>query len=157
MIDKVRRLPQTQSLRAAIDEASRAAREIAQAEAGRAIDAPRGTYAEKLAARRRVHVAGLKGSSTVFLAEAIRQALGRSVLLVYPDDEAAQDDILDLVERLRSAPGAREVVREKVSSIAAWTDILFSDRKRATYGGDAEVTELLLHDCERLRAAIRGD
>ena len=56
----------------------------------------------------------------------------------------------------RDAPGAREVVREKVSSIAAWTDILFSDRKR-TYGGDEEVTELLLHDCERLRAAIRGD
>ena len=51
----------------------------------------------------------------------------------------------------------RDVVREKVASIAAWTDILFSDRKRATYGGDEEVTELLLHDCERLRAAIRGD
>jgi len=73
------------------------------------------------------------------------------------DDESAQDDILDLVERLREAPGARDVVREKVSSIAAWTEILFSDRKRSTYGGDEEVTELLLHDCERLRAAIRGD
>jgi hypothetical protein len=43
-----------------------------------------------------------------------------------------------------------------VSSIAAWTDILFSDRKQ-TYGGDEEVTQLLLHDCERLRAAIRAD
>ena len=73
------------------------------------------------------------------------------------DDGAAQDDILELVERLRAAPGVREVVREKAASIAAWTDILFSDRKRATYGGDEEVTELLLHDCERLRAAIRGD
>ncbi len=95
MIDKVRRLPQTQSLRAAIDEAARAAREIAQAEAGRAIDAPRGAYAEKLSARRRVHVAGLKGSSPVFLAEAIRQSLGKSILLVYPDDEAAQDAVSD--------------------------------------------------------------
>ena len=72
------------------------------------------------------------------------------------DDKGAQDDIKQLVDKLRDAPGAREVVREKVSSIAAWTDILFSDRKR-TYGGDDEVTELLLHDCERLRAAIRGD
>ena len=73
------------------------------------------------------------------------------------DDHAAQDDIMELVEQLREAPGMQEVVREKVASIAAWTDILFSDRKRATYGGDEEVTELLLHDCERLRAAIRGD
>lgn len=73
------------------------------------------------------------------------------------DDKGALDDIKYLVDQLRDAPGAREVVREKVSSIAAWTDILFSDRKRDTYGGDEEVTELLLHDCERLRAAIRGD
>jgi hypothetical protein len=73
------------------------------------------------------------------------------------DDVAAQEDILHLVEALRDAPGAKDVVREKVASIAAWTDILFSDQKRGTYGGDVEVTELLLHDCERLRAAIRGD
>ena len=73
------------------------------------------------------------------------------------DDLAAQDGILYLVDQLREAPGMQEVVREKVASVAAWTDILFSDRKRATYGGDEEVTELLLHDCERLRAAIRGD
>ena len=73
------------------------------------------------------------------------------------DDLAAQDGILYLVDQLREAPGMREVVREKVASVAAWTDILFSDRKRATYGGDEEVTELLLQDCERLRAAIRGD
>ena len=73
------------------------------------------------------------------------------------NDVAAQEDLRDLIDRLRDAPGAREIVREKVSSIAAWTDILFSDRKRETYGGDQEVTELLLHDCERLRAAIRGD
>ena len=73
------------------------------------------------------------------------------------DDPAAQDGILFLVKRLREAPGVPDVVREKVASIAAWTEILFSDRKRDTYGGDVEVTELLLHDCERLRAAIRGD
>jgi hypothetical protein len=73
------------------------------------------------------------------------------------DDVDAQGDIMYLVDRLREAPGMQDVVRDKVASIAAWTDILFSDRKRATYGGDEEVTELLLHDCERLRAAIRGD
>lgn len=73
------------------------------------------------------------------------------------DDADAQHDIMVLVQKLRDAPGAHDVVREKVSSIAAWTEILFSDRKRNTYGGDEEVTELLLHDCERLRAAIRGD
>jgi len=73
------------------------------------------------------------------------------------DDAEVQGDILQLVDRLRDAPGAQEVVREKVASIAAWTDILFNQRKRSTYGGDEEVTELLLHDCERLRSAIRGD
>ena len=73
------------------------------------------------------------------------------------DDANAMDDIMYLVDQLREAPGMQDVVREKVASIAAWTDILFSERKRATYGGDEEVTELLLHDCERLRAAIRGD
>jgi hypothetical protein len=73
------------------------------------------------------------------------------------DDDRALDDISYLVEQLRDAPGAREVVHEKVSSIAAWTQILFNDGKRDTYGGDEEVTQLLLHDCERLRAAIRGD
>jgi hypothetical protein len=73
------------------------------------------------------------------------------------DDLDAQDDIMHLVTQLRDAPGIGSIVRERVASIAAWTDILFSDRKRQTYGGDEEVTELLLHDCERLRAAIRGD
>lgn len=73
------------------------------------------------------------------------------------NDVAAQDDILHLVDRLHDAPGAADVVREKIASITAWTDILFSDQKRETYGGDVEVTELLLHDCERLRAAIRAD
>ncbi len=73
------------------------------------------------------------------------------------DDSAAHEDIMVLVKQLREAPGAQQVVREKVSSIAAWTEILFNDRVRDTYGGDEEVTELLLHDCERLRAAIRGD
>ena len=73
------------------------------------------------------------------------------------DDTAAQGDILYLVEQLHEAPGPPDVVREKVASIAAWTDILYSDDKRATYGGDVEVTELLLHDCERLRDAIKAD
>jgi transcription-repair coupling factor (superfamily II helicase) len=95
LIDKIRRLPQTHALRASIDEAGRVAREIAEAEAGRAIDAPRGIYKDKLASRRRVHVSGLKGSSPVFLAEAIRQSLGKSLLLVYPDDEAALDAVSD--------------------------------------------------------------
>ena len=72
------------------------------------------------------------------------------------DDGGAQDNIRFLIEQLVDVPWSREAVREKVSSIAAWTDILFSDRNR-TYGGDEEVTQLLLHDCERLRAAIRGD
>ena len=73
------------------------------------------------------------------------------------DDLDAQDDIMHLVTQLRDAPEMGMLVRERVASIAAWTDILFSERKRQTYGGDEEVTELLLHDCERLRAAIRGD
>jgi hypothetical protein len=73
------------------------------------------------------------------------------------DDADAQDDILNLVDRLHDAPGPADIVREKVASIVAWTDILFNDDKRGTYGGDVEVTELLLHDCERLRAAIKGD
>jgi hypothetical protein len=73
------------------------------------------------------------------------------------DDLDAQDDIMHLVTQLRDAPEMGALVRERVASIAAWTDILFSERKRETYGGDEEVTELLLHDCERLRAAIRGD
>ena len=95
MIDQVRRLPLTHSLRASIEEASRAALALSEANAGRAIDRPRGTYADKLEARHRVHVTGLKGSSSVFLAEAIRQSLGRSVLLVYPDEESAQDAASD--------------------------------------------------------------
>lgn len=73
------------------------------------------------------------------------------------DDLEALDDIMHLVTQLRDAPEIGKLVRERVASIAAWTDILFSERKRETYGGDEEVTELLLHDCERLRAAIRGD
>ena len=95
LIDRVRALPAARSLRAAIEEAARAAREMAAADAGRAIDRPTGTYAGKLASRLRVHVAGLKGSSTVLLAEAIRQSLGRSLLLVYPDDESAEDAASD--------------------------------------------------------------
>jgi transcription-repair coupling factor (superfamily II helicase) len=95
LIDQVRRLPLTQSLRASIEEASRAALALSEANAGRVIDRPRGTYADKLEARHRVHVTGLKGSSSVFLAEAIRQSLSRSILLVYPDEESAQDAASD--------------------------------------------------------------
>jgi hypothetical protein len=73
------------------------------------------------------------------------------------DNLDAQDDIMHLVTQLRDAPEIGPLVRDRVASLAAWTDILFSERKRQTYGGDEEVTELLLHDCERLRAAIRGD
>ena len=40
-------------------------------------------------------MSGLKGTSPVLVAEAIRQSLGRSLLLVYPDDEAAQDATSD--------------------------------------------------------------
>ncbi|HUQ84676.1 MAG TPA: hypothetical protein VM076_26230 [Gemmatimonadaceae bacterium] len=86
----------------------------------------------------------------------VRQIEG--IATAFPhDDRGAQEDIMELVERLRAAQSTREAVREKISSIAAWTEILFNDRKRHTYGGDEEVTGLLLHDCERLRAAIRGD
>jgi transcription-repair coupling factor (superfamily II helicase) len=95
LIEQVRRLPLTHSLRAAIEEASRAALALSEANAGRAIDRPRGTYADKLEARHRVHVTGLKGSSSVFLAEAIRQSLSRSILVVYPDEESAQDAVSD--------------------------------------------------------------
>lgn len=72
------------------------------------------------------------------------------------DDERVHDDIVQLIELLRQAPAAQRA-REKVASIATWVDILFSDEKRQIYGGDREVTDLLLHDCELLRAAIRGD
>ena len=86
----------------------------------------------------------------------VRQIEGLAKL-AQRDDAGAHDDIIELVERLREAPGPEDVVRDKVASISAWTDILFSDQKRATYGGDEEVTQLLLHDCERLRDTIRGD
>jgi transcription-repair coupling factor (superfamily II helicase) len=95
LIDKVRRLPLTHSLRASIDEASRAALALSEASAGRAIDRPTGTYADKLEARHRVHVTGLKGSSSVLLAEAVRRSLSRSILIVYPDEESAQDAASD--------------------------------------------------------------
>jgi len=95
LIDRVRKLPLTQSLRAAVEDGLRAAREIAENEAGRVIDRPKGTYADKLEARWRVNIAGLKGTSQVFLAEAIRQSLNKSILLVYPDDEAAEDAASD--------------------------------------------------------------
>jgi transcription-repair coupling factor (superfamily II helicase) len=95
LIEKVRRLPLTHALRAAIEEASRATRALSEADAGRAIDRPAGTYAQKLETRQRVHVTGLKGSSSVLLAEAIRQSAGGSILMVYPDEESAQDAASD--------------------------------------------------------------
>jgi len=95
LIDKVRRLPLTHSLRASIEEASRAALALAKAEIGRAIDRPTGTLAGKLEARHRVHVTGLKGSASVFLAEAIRQSLDKNILIVYPDGESAEDAASD--------------------------------------------------------------
>jgi hypothetical protein len=73
------------------------------------------------------------------------------------DDVRAHDDVVRLVERLREAPGPRAIIHEKIASIATWTDILFDDERRAIYGGDEEVTALLLHDCERLRDVIRAD
>jgi transcription-repair coupling factor (superfamily II helicase) len=84
-----------QSLRASIDEAARAALALSEADAGRAVDRPTGVYAQKLESRHRVHVSGLKGSSTVLLAEAIRQVIGKTILMVYPDDESAQDATSD--------------------------------------------------------------
>jgi transcription-repair coupling factor (superfamily II helicase) len=95
VIDKVRRLPLTHSLRAAIEEASRATHALAEAGAGRKVDRPTGTYAQKLEARHRVHLTGLKGSSSVILAEAIRHSISKCVLLVYPDEESAQDAASD--------------------------------------------------------------
>jgi transcription-repair coupling factor (superfamily II helicase) len=44
----------------------------------------------------RVHVAGLRGSSPVFVVEAIRERLERPVLIVCPDQEAAEDVFSDL-------------------------------------------------------------
>jgi transcription-repair coupling factor (superfamily II helicase) len=95
VIDKVRRLPIAQSLRASIEEASRAALALSEASTGRAIDRPTGTYADKLEARHRIHVTGLKGSSSVFLAEAVRQSSKQSILIVYPDGESAEDAASD--------------------------------------------------------------
>ena len=67
------------------------------------------------------------------------------------------DEVKWRVERLVDAPGSPALVREKVASIAGWTEILSSPEKRATYGGREEITELLLHDCERLRDVIKDD
>ncbi len=124
----MRALPAARGLRAAIDEAARAAREIAEADAGRAIDRPKGTWADKLESRRRVHVTGLKGSSTVFLAEAVRQSLGRSLLLVYPDDESAEDAASDF----RTVSSGR-VVRFPERSLAPHR---FELRENLAAGGD---------------------
>jgi hypothetical protein len=73
------------------------------------------------------------------------------------DDPKAQIDVLRLVDLLREAPGPRSAIQDKIESIVTWTEILFSRSKREAYGGDEEVTALLLHDCERLRDVIRAD
>jgi transcription-repair coupling factor (superfamily II helicase) len=44
----------------------------------------------------RVHLSGLRGSSPVFLLEAIRERIERPVLIVCPDQEAARDVFSDL-------------------------------------------------------------
>src|SRR5262249_14743938 len=111
-----------------IEEASRAALALSEANAGRAIDRPRGTYADKLEARHRVHVTGLKGSSSVFLAEAIRQSLSRSILIVYPDEESAQDAASDF----RTLSNGR-VVHFPERAIAPHR---FELRENLTEGGD---------------------
>ena len=128
MIDKVRRLPLTQSLRASIEEASRAALALSEAARGRVIDRPTGTFAEKLEARHRVHLTGLKGSSSVLLAEAVRQALHRSILIVYPDEESAQDAASDF----RTLSNGR-VVHFPERTIAPHR---FELRENAAAGGD---------------------
>ncbi len=128
LLHKIAVLPGARSLRAAIDEAAKAAREIAEADAGRAIDRPTGTYAGKLESRRRIHLSGLKGSSPVFLAEAIRASLGRNVLFVYPDDESAEDAASDF----RTVSGGR-VVRFPERSLAPHR---FELRENLAAGGD---------------------
>jgi len=54
----------------------------------------------------RVHVTGLRGSSSVFLLEAVRQRLDRPVVVVCPDQEAAEDTLSDL----RTISDARAVL-----------------------------------------------
>lgn len=73
------------------------------------------------------------------------------------DDERVKAGVRALVTRLRKAPGEHTVIDSKLASIATWADILFSPERRRIYGGDEEVTALLLHDCERLRDVIRAD
>jgi transcription-repair coupling factor (superfamily II helicase) len=45
---------------------------------------------------KRVHVTGLRGSSNILLLEAIRERLGRPLVVVCPDQEAAEDVCSDL-------------------------------------------------------------
>jgi hypothetical protein len=73
------------------------------------------------------------------------------------DDPGARADVRSLAELLKEAPGPRYEVEVTVASIITWTEILFSADQRRNYGGDEEVTALLLHDCERLREVIRAD
>lgn len=73
------------------------------------------------------------------------------------DDERVKAGVRAIVTRLRDAPGEHAVIDSKLASIATWTEILFSPERRRVYGGDEEVTALLLHDCERLRDVIRAD
>jgi hypothetical protein len=62
---------------------------------GSAIDRPTGTYAQKLEARHRVHVTGLKGSSSLSSPKPSDSPINRSILIVYPDEESAQDAVSD--------------------------------------------------------------
>jgi transcription-repair coupling factor (superfamily II helicase) len=47
-------------------------------------------------ARKRIHVTGLRGSSSVFLLESIRERIRRPVVVVCPDQETAEDVFSDL-------------------------------------------------------------
>lgn len=46
-------------------------------------------------------------------------------------------------------------IREKLSSIENYSDILFSTRKFENYGGHDKVAHILRMDCSNLRSAIK--
>ena len=94
MIDHVRRLPQTHSLRAAIEDA----------------------------ARRRVHVTGLKGSSPVLVAEALRQSAHALRGAMAAIGAAAGQQVATTLEEMgRSSQldGVREVYATLVTHVEA--------------------------------------
>ena len=54
---------------------------------------------------KRLHVAGLRGASIIFFVEALREALGRPVVICCPDEERARDVWADL-QTISSAKAA---------------------------------------------------